>query len=193
MNAPVRKTTRLLMLLILMLAPLPDLLAEDGNRMWLRYVKVASQEKLSDYRDQIRYVVAEGDSPTLLAARDELERGLSGLLDRTPPFRDSVAASGGVLIGTPESSDGIASLDFEGRLRQIGDEGYLIEEREVDGETLLVIAANEEIGVLYGVFHLLRLIQTEQPLHGIEVLSAPRSEEHTSELQSRGHLVCRLL
>src|SRR5207253_3291202 len=24
-------------------------------------------------------------------------------------------------------------------------------------------------------------------------LSAPRSEEHTSELQSRGHLVCRLL
>jgi len=176
MNAPVRKTTRLLMLLILMLAPLPDLLAEDGYRMWLRYVKVASQEKLSDYRDQIRYVVAEGDSPTLLAARDELERGLSGLLDRTPPFRDSVAASGGVLIGTPESSDGIASLDFEGRLRQIGDEGYLIEEREVDGETLLVIAANEEIGVLYGVFHLLRLIQTEQPLHGIEVLSAPRVE-----------------
>src|SRR5690625_4510908 len=52
----------------------------------------------------------------------------------------------------------------------------LIEEREVDGETLLVIAANEEIGVLYGVFHLLRLIQTEQPLHGIEVLSAPRVE-----------------
>src|SRR5690625_6707022 len=26
-----------------------------------------------------------------------------------------------------------------------------------------------------------------------EALSAPRSEEHTSELQSRGHLVCRLL
>src|SRR5690625_5775462 len=26
-----------------------------------------------------------------------------------------------------------------------------------------------------------------------EVQAAPRSEEHTSELQSRGHLVCRLL
>src|SRR5690625_2191005 len=102
MNAPVRKTTRLLMLLILMLAPLPDLLAEDGYRMWLRYVKVASQEKLSDYRGQIRCVVAEGDSPTLLAARDELERCRAGHSDRYPRFRDSVAASGGVLIGTPE-------------------------------------------------------------------------------------------
>src|SRR5690625_6045361 len=31
--------------------------------------------------------------------------------------------------------------------------------------------------------------------HGEEVgiLQIPRSEEHTSELQSRGHLVCRLL
>src|SRR5690625_7125115 len=31
--------------------------------------------------------------------------------------------------------------------------------------------------------------------HGVEVLggSPTRSEEHTSELQSRGHLVCRLL
>src|SRR5437870_10179322 len=27
----------------------------------------------------------------------------------------------------------------------------------------------------------------------IAVLNFPRSEEHTSELQSRGHLVCRLL
>src|SRR5207253_10691129 len=26
-----------------------------------------------------------------------------------------------------------------------------------------------------------------------EPIAAPRSEEHTSELQSRGHLVCRLL
>src|SRR5207253_8415133 len=28
---------------------------------------------------------------------------------------------------------------------------------------------------------------------GLDQESAPRSEEHTSELQSRGHLVCRLL
>src|SRR5437870_6295652 len=30
-------------------------------------------------------------------------------------------------------------------------------------------------------------------LHHLDVLQALRSEEHTSELQSRGHLVCRLL
>src|SRR5690625_5570953 len=30
-------------------------------------------------------------------------------------------------------------------------------------------------------------------LAGSVVVTVPRSEEHTSELQSRGHLVCRLL
>src|SRR5690625_6291413 len=31
------------------------------------------------------------------------------------------------------------------------------------------------------------------PARGLERVHAVRSEEHTSELQSRGHLVCRLL
>src|SRR5690625_3456226 len=37
--------------------------------------------------------------------------------------------------------------------------------------------------------------EAEQPRRGgdvHELSAAPRSEEHTSELQSRGHLVCRL-
>src|SRR5690625_6836665 len=33
----------------------------------------------------------------------------------------------------------------------------------------------------------------QHPLHWVEQLHPIRSEEHTSELQSRGHLVCRLL
>src|SRR5690625_3575854 len=39
-----------------------------------------------------------------------------------------------------------------------------------------------------------RLYGTSAPLAGIPVMMlSRRSEEHTSELQSRGHLVCRLL
>src|SRR5690625_7084402 len=40
-----------------------------------------------------------------------------------------------------------------------------------------------------------RMIKTRQQAHQccLPAAGAPRSEEHTSELQSRGHLVCRLL
>src|SRR5690625_5804084 len=35
--------------------------------------------------------------------------------------------------------------------------------------------------------------QDKREILGFKVANAERSEEHTSELQSRGHLVCRLL
>src|SRR5207253_8195006 len=38
-----------------------------------------------------------------------------------------------------------------------------------------------------------RLIAYDSPTPGLRFSACPRSEEHTSELQSRGHLVCRLL
>src|SRR3989449_5718016 len=38
-----------------------------------------------------------------------------------------------------------------------------------------------------------RLREDAEPRHRVDVVDAGRSEEHTSELQSRLHLVCRLL
>src|SRR5437660_12646839 len=49
-----------------------------------------------------------------------------------------------------------------------------------------------EAGVLLSCARLNRIL-TIDPLERIDRKDAVRSEEHTSELQSRGHLVCRLL
>src|SRR5437870_8418353 len=38
-----------------------------------------------------------------------------------------------------------------------------------------------------------RVLSRDEDRVGQELLESTRSEEHTSELQSRGHLVCRLL
>src|SRR5437870_8769075 len=38
-----------------------------------------------------------------------------------------------------------------------------------------------------------RVGRVVKPVHRRDVVGLVRSEEHTSELQSRGHLVCRLL
>src|SRR2546428_8205410 len=37
------------------------------------------------------------------------------------------------------------------------------------------------------------VVRKQQPEHGVDRAQNPRSEEHTSELQSRSDLVCRLL
>lgn len=147
--------------------------AEDGYEMWLRYQPVAEQKLRTAYQQQLGGIVAEGESPTLQAAISELQRGLTGLLAK--PVSISKKLSGDVLvIGTPTSSPLIASLDLSARLSTVGNEGYLIEQTRINKRNVTVIAANTDVGVLYGSFHLLRLLQTHQGLDKISISSAPK-------------------
>jgi alpha-glucuronidase len=77
-----------------------------------------------------------------------------------------------LVIGTPQSSTLIAPLRQE--LGALGDEGYLLRQTRIDGRDVLLVAAPRDIGVLYGVFHLLRLLQTGASLDALEVRESPR-------------------
>src|SRR5690606_28828966 len=68
----------------------------------------------------------------------------------------------------------IAGLVLGAELAGVGPEGFLIQERSVSGRRATVVAANGEIGALYGTFHFLRLLQTQEDIAGLDVQSAPR-------------------
>lgn len=161
-------------LIVLFLYPVNPVNAQDGYRLWLRYDQVENQEKLDDFRSHLQQIVLEGDSPTIDAAKKELQKGINGLLGKQVPFQTEVNSDGTLLLGTPAGSEVIRSLDFDGPLKTLGKEGFLIEQRTVEGHETIVVAANEDIGVLYGVFHLLRLIQTNGDLGDLAYQSSPR-------------------
>ena len=48
--------------------------AEDGYRLWLRYDVIANREVLKSYNKQIEGFIVEGDSPVILAAKENLKR-----------------------------------------------------------------------------------------------------------------------
>jgi alpha-glucuronidase len=132
--------------------------AEDGYDLWLRYRPLPAAQ-----RPAIRAIAPSADTPTLKIARAELQRGLDGLVGGAA---SSDAPS--ILLGTPAGSPAVAALNLP--LKGVGEEGYLI--RTVGKTT--VIAANSDVGVLYGVFHYLRLVQTGQGVDKLDVLSAPK-------------------
>jgi alpha-glucuronidase len=142
--------------------------AEDGYDLWLRY-KPVGPEWISRYAPHARSIVLQGQSPTLAAARDELGRGLSGLLGYSLPLESSIG-NGAILLGTPASSPMIRNLHLP--LKSVGAEGYLIRSTIVNGRRITVIAANSDVGVLYGTFALLRRIQTRQPLANLKIASS---------------------
>jgi alpha-glucuronidase len=132
--------------------------AEDGYDLWLRYRPLPAAQ-----RPAARTIAPSAETATLKVARAELERGLTGLTGAAP-----TSGAGAILLGTPAGSPAVAALNLP--LKGAGEEGYLI--RTV-GQTT-VIAANSDVGVLYGVFHYLRLIQTGQGVDRLDILSAPK-------------------
>ena len=149
--------------------------AEDGYRLWLRYDKIANAELLSSYNNSLNGVLFEGDSPTIQAAKKELINGLSGLLGKeiTEIESNSFDEDGIILAGTPSNSEIISSLNME-ELESIGDEGYLIFTKTVEEKKTYIITANSDIGVLYGVFNFLRLLQTNKNIDELSIISSPK-------------------
>ncbi|WP_422506162.1 alpha-glucuronidase family glycosyl hydrolase [Stenotrophomonas sp. GZD-301] len=145
--------------------------AEDGYALWMRYVPL-EPALAADYRTRLAHIVAPDQTPTQRAARDELARGLTGLLGSAPQMPGAAAGDATVVLGTPRSSAMIAPLRHE--IESLGDEGYLLRHARIDGREVLLVAARHDIGVLYGVFHLLRLLQTGASLDALEVRESPR-------------------
>jgi alpha-glucuronidase len=149
---------------------------EDGSQLWLRYPQVSPPERLAEYRVALSHIVRAGGSATLQAAQAELVTGLGGLLGTPVPVADHPTGDGAVVLGTPASSALVRGLAFGSRLAAVGNEGYLVEATTIDGHGAIVVAANTDVGVLYGAFALLRHLQTHRPLVGLALSDAPKIE-----------------
>jgi alpha-glucuronidase len=167
---------------------------EDGYRAWLRYEKVEDKTLLRDYQNILRAVVLRGNSETSDAIQQELQQAIPGLLDIEVPFHNDIQVDGTLMIGTPENSEEIAGLDLENDLQEVGDEGYLIKKTAWNGYEIIVIAANSDLGLLYGTFELLRNLQTQKDITEISIKSMPKVKyrmvnhwDNLSRLVERGY------
>ncbi|CAN7705379.1 alpha-glucuronidase family glycosyl hydrolase [Pseudoduganella sp. LjRoot289] len=93
-------------------------------------------------------------SPSQVAVA-ELRRGLGGLLGTAPALAASVQ-DGAIVLATPVTMPSLSDMGL--KLDALGPEGYLLRSMRLQGRKVTLIAANSEIGLLYGAFGLLRKI-----------------------------------
>ena len=153
-----------------------SLQAEDGYRLWLRYELVGNPAPRAEYLAHVTEIVAANNSPTQRAIRDELKRGLCGMLGQKPRFSQTASSNGVLVVGTPANNPAVAALRLDVELKQLGDDGYLIRSMTNSGRTLTVIVSQGEPGTLYGAFHFLRLLQTHQAIDHLEIAEKPALE-----------------
>ncbi|WP_437945069.1 alpha-glucuronidase family glycosyl hydrolase [Sorangium sp. So ce296] len=156
--------------------PLPDSLPDEtGADLWLRYPKVPIPRRLAEYQAAFKRVVKSGSGASLDIAEAELVKGLSGLTGGTVETGAAVDGPGAVVIGTA-AADIIKGLPLAARLGDLGPEGYLVEAADVGGQSVIAVAGNTEVGVLYGAFALLRHLQSHSALAGLSLGGSPKIE-----------------
>lgn len=153
---------------------MPMLHAENGYDLWLRYQKVDNSQLLNSYLKTLAKLNFPVNSATLTEAKNELQQGLNGLLDTNLPETDGIS-KGTLLVGTPASSKVLSGIHaITNEISGLGDEGFLIKTLKVDGIPCTVIAARKDMGVMYGVFHFLRLLQTQSDIKELNITQVPK-------------------
>lgn len=127
------------------------------TQLWLEYRKVNSKGNEA----YVKNVVLEGfeaEHPVVKNALKELTAGVQGMLETEVSVQTGTGSKEPALLIKKQTMDAGA---LEGAYQLSEDSGNL------------TLVAAEENGVLYGVFHLLRLIATEKSLKGITVYKSP--------------------
>ena len=145
---------------------------EDGGRLWLRYAPPGPAADA--YRLAIRQVIVQSNSPTAQIIRNELRTGLSSLLGTPMAVSQQSVGEYALVAGSPQRSGAIQRLGWNAELDALGDEGFIIRSTRVADRPLLAIASRTETGALYGAFHLLRLLQTGQPIDRLDLSERPK-------------------
>ena len=127
----------------------------------------------------------------------ELQHAWKQFTGKILPYTDSEVNN--TLIVGLSSDQNIARFTLTDKLNELGDEGYIIRTYRRSGNKITVIASKGKPGLLYGIFHLLRLIQTqslsdslditEQPSYKIRILNHWDNLDGTIERGYAGHSI----
>ena len=167
-NSPRITASITLLCAVLSLWQLPAC-AHDGYDLWLRYTPIDATTA-AIYRNALQGWSVTSRTATAEVIRTELLRAFPGILGTTLPELPVPNVQHQLVIGTVQSPL-LAALAPQ--LQGVAEDGFLITPATINGKASLAIVSATEQGMLYGTFHFLRMLQTEQ--HLTTVKSSPRT------------------
>lgn len=157
------KIRRLLLVISFCIAAIGQLAAEDGSRLWLRF---QPQEKST----LPPFTRLRGDASSV--ALKEFQHAWQEMSGSSLPENGSDRTHT-LLIGTLKNRE-VRKLIKSKELQEPGIEGYIIRTVEQGNRRTTVVASAGEAGLLYGVYHLARHIQTGHFSNKVEITEQPR-------------------
>ncbi len=140
-----------------------QLKADDGSRLWLRF----RPQEVSEI-PSFSSLKGSETSMAMMEFQRAWNEMTGSFLPGTNKFKNNT-----LLIGTINDRT-IRRLHLDSELLEAGPEGYIIRSVRQGKINMTVVASADERGLLYGVFHLLRMIQTGRLTSNLDMTEKPR-------------------
>lgn len=154
-------------------------------KAWLQHSEVKDSELRTVYAQLLSNLVVEDQSSeVMVTAIRELKEGVSSSLGIQPEVTSKAVGNSYIRIGTvaevtnwTELGTGervIGNTDRE--LRDLSSEGFSLRHVETEQGSYLTLIGGSASGVLYGVFHLLRLIASGVHPENLYIIEEPKNQ-----------------
>ncbi|MCM3785112.1 alpha-glucuronidase [Neobacillus mesonae] len=142
-----------------------------ADRGWLRYEQKASWKGACD----ISKIIVHNPTEVTSSAIRELQYGISEMFQVSPEVLEltHISAPGGCIRLAVLGEELPSELHASGQAEQLNEEGYILQSISDGGKNDIYIVGRSEKGLLYGAFHLLRLLQTEEDLTELKLIENP--------------------
>lgn len=143
--------------------------ANDGSKLWLDYQPIADGSLKAAYASQLGAISYQTSTPTIQAAVEELLLAAQTMLSKGLTATKTNRNNPGDVVLAFGRDRAISNLKVARELAALGNDGYML--RTADNR--FYVLGNTDKGVLYGVFHLIRLMQTRQSLAALNISEKP--------------------
>jgi alpha-glucuronidase len=147
-----------------------------GYDLWLGYAEIEESSVRSEYVKATNSIFFSSTSNILQIAENELVRGFDAMLGRASDVRDSRNLMNTMWVAKKAELNQELKSTLKADFERIGKEGFIVKSVLVDGKSILLISANEDVGILYGVFKLLQLMKMQKSLERINIVETPKIE-----------------
>lgn len=135
--------------------------SNDGYKLWLDYQPISDPGIKNEIEELLSGVYIFGEDPTYEVIGNELDLASQKMIGQTTKFNSIDKKNAPFWLGTRTQLSQFLSMPQQVEVKALGEDGYWMGPIELDGKKHYAIVGNRPIGVLYGVYNFLKLIQTE--------------------------------
>lgn len=149
--------------------------AQKDYKLWLQYNKISNTKISAEYNTEIKGIVSLGNSETAKVWLNELELGLNNMLGNKVAVKSKLEGDNTIIIGSKPALNSEIQKLVESDFEKINEEGFIIKSVVLKNKKQIIITGKKDVGVLYGVYSFLRLIQMNKSIKNLNITDAPKT------------------